>query len=174
MKEEWRDIKGYENLYQISNYGRVKSFYNNKEQVLKNWINPNGYLLVTLCKNKKKKKISIHRLVAETFLDNPCGYPQINHKDEDKTNNYIENLEWCDAKYNNNYGTKIERQLKLQVNHPKKSKEVICLETGVIYPSSMEAERQLNIRHSQIIKCCLNKSKTAGGFTWKYTNKERV
>lgn len=115
--EEWRDIKGYEGLYQVSNLGRVKSLervyfhgnrmYSQKERILKQNVGTNGYMSVMLYNSgHESKRIMIHILVANAFIYNPYNLPQINHKDENKANNCITNLEWCTCKYNNNYGTK--------------------------------------------------------------------
>lgn len=116
MKEIWRDIKGYESLYQVSNLGRVKSLARKvikknyvsfkKERILKQQTDRYGYKKVILQRNYQIKTFSIHRLVAEAFLENPYNLPQINHKDENKENNCVLNLEYCDSKYNNNYGTR--------------------------------------------------------------------
>ena len=108
MKEEWKDIKGYEGLYQISSYGRVYSFY--KKGYLELNLNKYGYLHVGLYREGKRKVYKVHRLVAQTFILNPNNYPEVNHKDENKINNYISNLEWCTHQYNNFYGTKNIRQ----------------------------------------------------------------
>ena len=115
MTEEiWRPIVGYEGLYEVSSYGRVrsldryvkgKSYRLHKGKVLSPGKNSRGYLSAVLSYNGKHKAITVHRLVAETFLPNPDNLPEINHKDEDKTNNSVDNLEWCDRSYNNNYGT---------------------------------------------------------------------
>lgn len=120
LNEVWKDIKGYERLYQVSNFGRVRSL----DRVLKNrWGNfckkgviltpllfTKGYLGVRLYDGYGNgKTYRIHRLVAETFLPNPNNYPQVNHKDENKTNNRVENLEWCTLEYNINYGTRTTR-----------------------------------------------------------------
>lgn len=158
--EIWKDIKGYDGLYQISNLGRVKSFgnvnsNNSKERILKPGIDGVGYLLVILFKDGKAKTFRIHRLVAKTFIPNIENLPQVNHKDEIKTNNCVENLEWCTAKYNINYS---------------KSKRVICVETNVIYESIKEADRQTCISQSSISKCCLKKRKTAGKLHWKFVD----
>lgn len=117
--EIFKPIKGYEGLYEVSNLGRVKSLpkyhhtrfsgYTEKERILKCRIDSYGYQMVTLCKNKKQKNYLIHRLVANTFLENPYNYDSINHKDENKLNNCVENLEFCDRYYNNNYGTRNKR-----------------------------------------------------------------
>lgn len=108
MKEIWKDIEGYEGCYQVSNFGNVKSLnymHTGKEQILKLKTKKSGYLQVNLCKDGKIKTYTIHRLVAKAFVENPDNLPQVNHIDEDKTNNRFDNLEWCDQKYNNNYGT---------------------------------------------------------------------
>lgn len=118
LGEEWKDIKGYEGLYQVSNLGRVRSLsryvkhrtiYILKGKLLKQRTRGKGYLAVTLCKNSKLKHYYVHRLVAEAFIPNPNNLPQVNHKDENKSNNCVDNLEWCDDKYNTNYGTRNER-----------------------------------------------------------------
>ena len=106
MKEIWSVIIGFP-MYKISTFGRVKSLYTNK--ILKP-INKKGYMFVTLAEGGKQYNRAIHRLVAKAFIANPNRYPMINHKDENKANNIITNLEWCDAKYNSNYGTAIERR----------------------------------------------------------------
>ena len=113
--EEWRDIKGYEGAYQVSSYGRIRSLdriverktgnYKHKGRILKQNDDTHGYLKVNLTKHDKKKTFKVHRLVAQAFIPNPNNYTVINHKDENKTNNKVENLEWCTSKYNNNYGT---------------------------------------------------------------------
>ena len=111
MIEIWKDIEGYENLYQVSNLGRVKSLnYNHtgKEKIMKA-KKDKGYLRVQLYKDGKPKFYSVHRLVATSFLPNPNNLSQVNHIDEDKSNNIVDNLEWCSAKYNSNYGTRIQR-----------------------------------------------------------------
>lgn len=120
MSEEiWKDIKGYEGIYQVSNLGRVKSLprfhktkngYYSKVKILTPIKNDRGYLLVGLSKEWKKQKIFVHRLVAEAFIPNPNNLPQVNHINEfEKDNNCVENLEWCSCKYNCNYGTRNSR-----------------------------------------------------------------
>lgn len=167
MIEIFKDIEGYEGLYQISNYGSVKALgngnsNNSKEKILKPTKDKKGYLRVDLSKQGKRKQYQVHRLVAQAFIDNPNNYEEVNHKDENKTNNKVENLEFCDRKYNANYGTAIERSTL------SRSKQVMCVETGVVYPSTMEVERQLGFAHSYISTCCNGKLKQAYGHTWCY------
>lgn len=167
-------------LYQVSNLGRVKHLEFTrpnaltggvsviKEKILSPTITHNGYYLVRLYKNKKYKAYTIHRLVAEAFIPNPLNLPQVNHKDENKVNNCVDNLEWCDRDYNVNYGTGIKRRSKTQTNRKDLSKSIKCIETGVIYPSIKEASRQTNINNMTIGQCCLGKQNTAGGYHWQY------
>ena len=116
MTEIWENIEGYEGQYQISNYGRVKSFKNGKEQIIKGNINQKGYCIVDLYKNKEKKHFQVHRLVAKAFIPNPNNYPIVNHKDENPSNNRVDNLEWCTPKYNSNYGNIKEKQRLAKLN----------------------------------------------------------
>ena len=188
MEEIWRDVKEYEGKYQVSNTGNVKSLnYNNtgKEGIMKPQDNGDGYLFVQLCKEGKVKNCRINRLVAQAFLDNPEGYTDVNHKDEDKTNNCVENLEWCDRSYNINYGTRnkkagkrISEKLKgrkLAEEHKKKlSKPVFSVnkESGLImwWQSIREAEKCTGINNSNIIACCKGKLKSAGGHIGFYAD----
>ena len=160
MKEVWKDIKGYEGQYQISSLGRVKSLkYNNtKESKLLQQSLINNYYSVCLWKRKKGKQHRIHRLVAETFIPNPDNLPEVNHIDENKLNNNVENLEWCSSKYNCNYGAR----------NKKLSKPVQCVETGIIYSSILDAGKQTGINHTHLGDVARGKRKTAGGYHWKY------
>lgn len=111
MKEQWVDIIGYENKYQISNLGEVKALnYRNtgKEHIINKKDNK-GYLEVALWKNGVRRMFSVHRLVAQAFIPNPQNLLQVNHKDENKYNNSVDNLEWCTQYYNNIYGTRLNK-----------------------------------------------------------------
>ena len=156
MIEEMKDIVGYEGEYAITRDGNVWSYKSNK--FLKPGLIRDGYHQVNLCKNGKKKHYLIHRLVAEAFIPNPDNLPQVNHKDEDKSNNCVDNLEWCSAKYNANYGTRTERI----------SKPVYCEELNRVFDGARQAARELGLDNSNIIKCCKGKLKTVGGYHWRY------
>lgn len=106
--EIWKPINGYEFLYKISNLGNVLSLRTNK--LLKQNMNTSGYFAVQLCKDGKRKSYLVHRLVAEHFINNPKRCPEVNHKDEDKSNNVVDNLEWCTRKYNMNYNQLPKKQ----------------------------------------------------------------
>lgn len=113
--EEWRQVIEYEGLYQVSSLGRVKSLKDNndksREKILRQVKLKNGYLKVNLWKNGKIKNCTVHRLVANAFIPNPSGFRCVNHRNEDKTDNCIGNLEWCDQKYNVNFGSVIKRRV---------------------------------------------------------------
>lgn len=162
--ETFKDILGYEELYQVSNLGRIKSLKFGKEKLLSPAFDKDGYLYVCLCKNGEKKRYFIHRLVAQAFLPNPNNYPEVNHIDENKLNNNVDNLEWCDRKYNINYGTRTEKCSK-QVGQYDLSGNLIK-----VWKSGWEIERQLGYSSSNISACCLGKYKTSHGYIWKYIN----
>lgn len=195
--EEWRDINGYEGMYQVSNYGRVRSLarktgnqYGKNTRILKQKKQKLGYMSVGLYKDGKQKYYLIHRLVAQAFIPNPNNYPQVNHKDENKENNFVwvnedgtvnlekSNLEWCSAQYNSNYGSHIKTYDRAinKPNRPDTSKPVLqySLDGKPLneYPSIMEAQRQTGIKNTHIGRCCRNEygCKTAGGFKWRYAS----
>lgn len=181
MEEIWRDIKGYEGRYQVSSLGRIYSFY--KKDVLKPKSNGKGYYFVYLCKKGEGKVFYIHRLVAQAFIDNPNNYPEVNHKDENKENNGLHNLEWCDRKYNVNYGNCRE---KMKINHSDvkysknpNSKKVYCVTTGRKFDCMKEASEYYQINHRSISDCCRGRYKSAGKhpvtgekLIWRYINKK--
>ena len=167
--EEWRDIAGYEGKYQVSSLGNVRAMNYHREgrcQVLKPAMDKYGYLKLLLCKNGKHKNHSVHRLVAEAFITNAEGLEQVNHRDENKANNAVSNLEWCTAKENSNYGTGIARRaatLSKPVQQFSKDGTFVA-----VWPSTIEAERVTGIYHSAICSCCNGRYHTAGGYKWRY------
>lgn len=169
-KEEWKNIAGYEGIYQISSLGRVKNIKNGR--IKKQIINKYGYLQVSLWKNNKNKMKRVHRLVAEAFLNNPKPhiYDCINHKDENKLNNCVENLEWCDRKYNNNYGM---HNLNIAKSHSKPVLQyTLNGEFVKEWESATAASKALGFPQSAINWCCTKKKKynSCKGFLWKYKN----
>lgn len=172
MIEEWKDIKGYEGAYQISNYGRVRSvdrIVHSKNKYFQKGIelkihSTGKYNFVTVSKNNRTKRLYLHRLVAEHFVENLNGYNVVNHKDEDKTNNRADNLEWCTSKYNANYGS---RNKKIAMS---KGKKVAMIKDGVvlkIFDSQAEARRK-GFSQAQISKCCNGIVKHYLGYQWKF------
>ena len=166
MDEIWRDIEGYEGLYKISNKGRVKSLKWGKERILRPGIDGYGYMFVCLCNDNVMKYFKLHRLVAQAFIPNLYNKPQVNHLDENKKNNCVDNLEWATAKENINYGTRNERASRKILQYSK-SGEFIREWQG-----ALEVERVLGIDNSHINACCRGKRKSAGGFIWKYKEKD--
>lgn len=158
-----RIIENYPN-YTISDKGEIVNTNTNKE--LKPYIRKDGYVVATLSKGGKKYKCYLHRLVAETFIPNPDNLPQVNHKDEDKTNNCVSNLEWITSKDNCNYGTRNERQ---GLGHSKPI-EQYDLEGNFIkeWDSAAQVERDLGFNHSNISKCCLGRYNIAYNYKWKF------
>ena len=169
--EVWRDIEGYEGMYEVSNLGRVKSLKYGKEKILKPERNKYGYLRVCLFKNRDRNWCLIHRLVALTFILNPQNLPMVNHKDENPSNNNVTNLEWCDSKYNNNYGTRNQRIADKHTNG-KDSKPVLqyTLDGEFVkeWKSTRDVQRNLGYFQTYISACCLGKHKSAYKFVWKY------
>jgi hypothetical protein len=163
----------------VSNTGKVKRLYKNGEtNILKGTMKKGGYQGVLLKTPEKFKGVLVHRLVAEAFIPNPDNLPQVNHKDENKWNNCVDNLEWCTAKYNSNYGTKNIRLSKTKTNNTYNMKPIKCVETGLVYPTLHEASRQTGINVQNISMCCrgivyskrngFTQRHTAGGYHWEY------
>lgn len=171
-EEIWKDIKGYEGIYQVSNKGRVKGLERDiickngvkrhiEERIIKGSI-CKGYLRVKL----EDRMVYVHRIVAEAFIPNSENKPEVNHKDEVKTNNCVENLEWMTRKENNNYGTRSERSAKSRskpVTQYSKDGKFIK-----VWSSTNEVERQLGFAHNSISLVTRGIRKTCGGFVWKY------
>lgn len=193
MEEVWRDVFGYEGLYQVSNYGRVKSLtrrinsglnYSHYktvyEQILKPSKDKDGYACYVLWKENRNKKWFAHKLVSITFIPNPDNLPCVNHKDENKLNNFVwvnpdgsideskSNLEWCTVKYNTNYGTAIQRRSE-KTRNGKLSKPVLQFSMDGTFIKEWESvsdTRRAGL--SSVDKCCNGKRKSAHGFIWKY------
>lgn len=180
MEEEWRDIAGYEGLYQISNLGRVKSLKREvnikllnvgwakrevPELIRKQIIYKNGYAGVQLHKQQRLHLSLIHRLVAKAFIPNPDNKPEVNHKNGNKLDNRVENLEWVTRAENDKHSRKILKNIC-----GNKPKRVICVETGIIYESTGEASRNTKAKQGAI--CCVANHKkyykTAGGYHWEF------
>ena len=164
MNETYKDIQGYEGKYQISNLGNVYSLITNK--ILKPRLTLDGYYQVDLCKDGVKRHLYIHRLVAQSFLDNPKNYKIVNHKDENSMNNIVSNLEWCDSTYNNNYGNckrKISEANSIKINQYDMNGNFIKQWLGI-----NNIERCLKINKGNICMCCKGKRNNAGGYKWEY------
>ena len=160
MEEIWKDIIGFESLYKVSNSGNVK---NKKEKIKKTHFDKDGYVCCTLYKNGKAKNVRIHRLVAEAFIPNPENKPIVNHKDENKQNNYDSNLEWCDVNYNNRY-SKAKKVLQFDLNG-NFIKEWECVRDIV---------RELGFNIESITGCCSKKYKKSNGYIWRYKNASKI
>jgi hypothetical protein len=174
IREEWRSIRGYEGMYEISNLGRVKSL---PRKYVKGGIRKKvickGYELVGLWKGEENYNAKVHRLVAEAFLPNPDNKPFVNHIDGNKRNNRIDNLEWCTPKENVAHATQTGLfKCGLNNSYTSKAVDMFDLEGNFIctYPSLKEANRQTKIDRSRIQGCCVGKygHRSAGGFKWKY------
>lgn len=189
MKEIWKDIEGYEGLYQVSTKGRVKSLdysvqrwrvqqmetVHFKGRFLKSLILRNGYLGVQLHNfGKRKPRIyRIHQLVAKAFIPNPNNYPQVNHKDENITNNCVENLEWCTQEYNNAYGTgRIRGAITNRKRRGTLNRRVVQMTLDdkeiAVHESCTFAEKATGVSKGSIHRVCVGKGHHAGGFHWKF------
>lgn len=175
MQEIWKDIEGYEGLYQVSNLGRTKSLkrkFVKEEKILTYTKNKKGYLQVSLTKNGKTKTERVNRLVAKTFIPNPKNLPQVNHIDGNKLDNSIENLEWCDCKYNINEAWKIGLNKKRfgRENNRSRKVEQYDLNGNFIrtWDTIKQAADKLKINTANIIACCQGKYKKSHGFIWRY------
>ena len=156
MEEQWKQIIidgiNYEN-YKVSTYGRVKNIKTGT--ILKPIKKKDGYFLVRLSRKGKVKQCYLHRLVALMFIPNDNNLPQVNHIDENKSNNHVENLEWCDGKYNMTY------------SH---GKSIRCVETGQIFESVSQASEIMNLHRPDIIRALRNRYRVSGGYHWEYVD----
>lgn len=170
--EEWKEIENSDGKYFVSNKGRVKNIRGNilKPYILKRGT---GYLRIKIIIKGARKSFLVHRLVAIAFLNKPKNMNVVNHKNENGLDNSLENLEWCDQKYNMNYGTVRKRQSKNMINHKSLSKRVVLVkENGeeIIYPSVNEVSREYGISRGNINSVISGKRKHAGGFVFKRPN----
>jgi len=177
-EEIWRDIKGYEGLYQVSNIGRVKSLGRTvtrkngsklsiRERIMKPSTNHSGYLLVNLYNSRgKMKSFKVHRLVCEAFHKNPENKPCVNHIDENKTNNIASNLEWCTVSENNSHGTRTARVAKARSKTiGQYTRDGVLVK---VWKSATEVQSQLGFAQGAISEVARGKRKTAYGYVWKY------
>ena len=202
--EEWRDVEGYEGLYMVSNLGRVKSLVGSygrtRIKILDQKPDAHGYKRVALYKNGNKEYFKVHRLVAGAFIPNPNNLPCVNHKIDDyehRSDNRVENLEWCTYEYNNNYGSRNEKLSKAMKGRPfteghrnalrgkrdsitlsknPKARRVRCITTGKEFDCIKEAAGFYGIERRGISSCCRGKIKTSGKLNdgtklkWEYIN----
>lgn len=177
MTEAWKPVQMYDGLYEVSSRGLVRSLPRQRRwrrgvevkeriipgRVLKEMKDKKGYLCVTLYDGQgRRKTMKVHRIVAEAFIPNPSGLPQINHRDEDKTNNHVSNLEWCDCYYNMHYGTRIQKTSKV-VAQFKRDGSLLAT-----HPSTSQASRDTGIPQPLISAAALGRRKSAGGYLWHY------
>lgn len=171
MTEIWKDVVGYEGLYQVSNLGRVKAlsktdrlgrFYPERLKAICD--NGNGYKVVNFKVNCNSKMFTVHRLVANAFIPNPQNDQYINHIDGDKSNNRVDNLEWCTASEN------MVHAVKLGLHYHFGRKKILCVETGQVFNSVKDAETWVGVKGSRISNVCNLKRgcKTCGGYHWRY------
>lgn len=183
MEEIWKDIENYEGMYQVSNKGHVRSL----DRLSSNGIrltgrdmklthNMQGYLIVGLTKNAKATQFKVHRLVAYAFIENPSNYNLINHRDEDKTNNNVGNLEWCDSQYNNTYGNRLKKMVA-NTNYEsickKRLKPVIAIDTKnnkTVYKSIRDASKATGVYYGNISRCAKGIRKQSKGYRFEYEN----
>jgi hypothetical protein len=169
MKEIWRDIPNYEGYYQASTYGNVRNIKTGI--ILKPYINKkNGYAYINLSKNGLSKTIRMHRIIALTFVKNKLNKPCINHKDGNKENNCVSNLEWCTQKENVNHAIKVLKRNYangINIMHEKNQKKVIRSD-GKIYNSIKEAKQDIGNINAHIVEVCQGKLKTTCGYGWQY------
>lgn len=167
MVHEWRDVVGYEGLYKVNEFGDVLALNygrTGQKRLIKPQNDGRGYLNVGLYKNGKRKYHKIHRLVATAFCEGADYFNEVNHIDEDKTNNHYSNLEWCTSEYNANYGTRNDRVGKSSM------KKVRCVELDRIFNSVKEASEYVNRSDKNISACLRGKRKTCGNYHWEYVD----
>lgn len=168
--EVWKEVYGFNVLYEISNLGRVRTkyspggFYTGEYVYLSPSDNGHGYQRFNWSTGKTNQTVYVHKLVAQAFIPNPNGYDEVNHKDENKSNNASSNLEWCSHRYNAAYGTRNIRASE------KRCVKVECVETGVIYNSVKEAAVRHGVGITAISNCLNGRAKSCAGKTWRRVN----
>lgn len=177
MKEVWKDIPEFKGLYQASNLGRIKTLGNKsnhkKEMIMKQRLNYKGYYVITLCKNSKRSTNLVHRLIAQAFIPNPENLPQINHRNGIKTDNNINNLEWCTNSYNQLEANRMgfcENRIKKCIEVNRKPIIQYDLEGNIInkFISLREASNKTGLSYKSMSLCACGKTKTCGGYVWRY------
>lgn len=158
--EQWRDIQDYEGIYQVSNKGRVRSLKFGKTKILSLGRTTSGHMQVKFLKNGTAKNISVHQLVAQTFIPNPNNCDVIHHKDHNQENNMVENLEWMTKQEHDSIHSD---DRKIKVYQYRLDNELVA-----IWSSASEASKQLNFNVSHIVDCCNGKRKTHKGYKWSY------
>ena len=184
MEERWMDIKGYEGLYRVSNFGRVlsvsKTFKTGKnhsivrtypDTIMSPSKTKKGYLRVNLFKEGRLKAFQVHRLVAEAFIPNPNNYPEVNHINEVKDCNIVENLEWCTTRYNIEYSTGFST-IYNAIEKTKRPVVQLTLADDYVkeWPSITEACKALRLNPANVCLCCNGKRNKCGNYKWKYKN----
>jgi hypothetical protein len=184
--EIWKDVVGYEGLYEVSNFGNIYSHINKK--ILKNSKNDKGRYSVELFKNGKSKRLLVHRLVMIAFVPNPDNFPQVNHMDENPSNNMLNNLEWCTPKYNMNYG-EVAKTRHSKIDYSTEERKALaringkCANVPVLqknkkgeilmkFDSIKDATKHLKVNQSHIVECCKGQRKTSHGFMWEYAKRK--
>lgn len=165
----WKDIENYEGLYQVNELGEIKS----KRGILKPFTDKDGYLKVGLHKNGIHKQFFVHRLVAKAFISNPDNLPEINHKDENKSNNTVSNLEWCTRIYNINYGSHNEREAFTKSNrynvYDEFNKLIVSNGTfKTLYQTLKHSAKTLNSFQASLVMCAKGKRRSAYGYRVEY------
>ena len=173
--EHWKEVVGYEGVYEVSDKGRVRSVdrvdrigRKRRGQEIKPATQKNGYKFISINHDGKQKHALVHRLVAEAFLENADGLPEVNHKNENKADNSVENLEWCTHKQNHNYGTghkKSAEKQSVSVVQKNVDGEIVAR-----WRSIREAARTTGAGRKEIGRCCNGKLRTSNGYIWEYAD----